>query len=164
MARNPPTPLMQNAVSGDVRGVCLRWRKHFCPRLWALIGCTYSGDHSLTFSKNYFLLFHFADGLNVARNPATPSHAKCCFGRCSWCLSVLNKTLLCMFVGSNELYVLRRSFSESFRTIVFYFFTLPMASTWRITHPPSSCKMLFLAKLVVSICTGRNSSAHVCGL
>ena len=43
-----------------------------------------------------------------------------------------NTILLAMFVGSNRLYVLRRSFPESFRKITFFIFSLQMAATSRM--------------------------------
>ncbi len=45
-------------------------------------------------------------------------------------MCVLKKILLSTFVRSNELYALRRSFSESFKKFSFLFVTLLMASTW----------------------------------
>ena len=50
-------------------------------------------------------------------------------------LCVMTVILLWMFVGSNQSYSLRRSFSESLKKFSFLFFTLLIASTWLETWP-----------------------------
>ena len=64
----------------------------------------------------------------MARN--TKIHAFWSFFRCSWCISVLKTIHLGTFVGGNPLYILWRSFPESFTKNAFLFSTLPVVSTW----------------------------------
>ena len=79
--------------------------------------------------------------------------------RCSWCLHVLKKIHPSVFVGSNQLYGDRRSFSQSFRKITFFFLTLLMAPTWASEH--IACVWVIFSIFVVSTCAEENTAERV---
>ena len=98
---------------------------------------TYAGSNQLYdtqifisrwFHKNSIFIFHFVDGLNMA--PRAKLYGFRSYFRCSAWLVVLKKTDLSTIEGSNTLYDLVRSFSESFKKTAFLFFTLQMTWTW----------------------------------